>query len=659
MTTATSRSDLTLFSTLILVISSLLLSACGSVAHLVKDDYFYANAGPKLDAPDPSQSGPLSYKAYFYGSGTDKQRKEYGNDVDFKTESVDASPFVKIDDKKEAKKRKKYWGFDTKQFPINGRVWFPEGPGPFPLVLIVHGNHDMKEFSDPGYAYLGQLLSTRGYIFVSVDENFLNDLGEENDARGWMLLNHLKAWKQWNESPDHPFHGKVDMNNIALMGHSRGGECVAHAAAFNHLTHYPDDAKRTFDFNFHIKSLVAIAPCDQQYMPTGRPTPLENINYLLLHGGHDGDVSVFMGNTQYQRVKFTQPGPWFKTSLWIYRANHSRFNTAWGLRDSDGILARIFFNLKPILEPEEERKIACVYISAFLDSTLKGKNEYRPMFRDPRLVRDWLPRTVYESRYQDATFKAIADFEDDLDVTTTSLPGGKLDGQNLALWSESRLKYRSEKNSQENNVAILGWDIDEAEPKPSETAKVPSYTVSFPPGLARDWKLDSKSVLSFSLGQSEESLPDPEDDTPAKNETKSKEEQKKLDEEKEKRSKEREERDEKEAKEFKKTREPKLLDLTVDLLMDDGTTVSQPLSNFGPIHPPLEVRILKWKWGEKRQWYGKHFSEQLLQTYRLPLAAFSKSEPKLDPSKLKAIRFRFDRVPKGVIMLDDIGFCSP
>ena len=54
------------------------------------------------------------------------------------------------------------------------------------------------------------------------------------------------------------------------MGHSRGGEAVADAAAFNDLTYYPDDASLKFDFGFDIKGVVSIAPVDGQYLPTGR-----------------------------------------------------------------------------------------------------------------------------------------------------------------------------------------------------------------------------------------------------------------------------------------------------------------------------------------------------------------------------------------------------
>ena len=76
----------------------------------------------------------------------------------------------------------------------------PDGAGPWPLALIVHGNHNYREFSDPGYAYLGDLLASRGFIMVSVDENFINGLSAENDGRAWLLLKHLEAWKQFNEA---------------------------------------------------------------------------------------------------------------------------------------------------------------------------------------------------------------------------------------------------------------------------------------------------------------------------------------------------------------------------------------------------------------------------------------------------------------------------
>ena len=139
-----------------------------------------------LDAPNPARPGVFPVLRLYYGSGKDKRRSEFRDSVSIETESVDASKLISLGER--AKDRNSYWGFSPKDFPINGRVWYPDGDGPFPLVLIVHGNHNMRDFSDPGYGYLGELLASRGFILTSVDQNFVNGgIRGENDARGWLL----------------------------------------------------------------------------------------------------------------------------------------------------------------------------------------------------------------------------------------------------------------------------------------------------------------------------------------------------------------------------------------------------------------------------------------------------------------------------------------
>ena len=63
------------------------------------------------------------------------------------------------------------------------------------------------------------------------------------------------------------------MERTALIGHSRGGEAVAVAAAFNRLPRYPDNALLEFDFGFSIRGIIGIAPSDGQYSPADQPTP--------------------------------------------------------------------------------------------------------------------------------------------------------------------------------------------------------------------------------------------------------------------------------------------------------------------------------------------------------------------------------------------------
>lgn len=65
------------------------------------------------------------------------------------------------------------------------------------------------------------------------------------------------------------------MRQIALIGHSRGGEAIAIAAAYNEMAHPPDNGNIQFDYNFSIRSLISIAGTDGQYLPSGKPLPLK------------------------------------------------------------------------------------------------------------------------------------------------------------------------------------------------------------------------------------------------------------------------------------------------------------------------------------------------------------------------------------------------
>lgn len=631
----------------------------GSDEHLVKAPGAGSAAVEKIDAPDPSQPGAYRVLSLTYGSGTDWQRREFGAGAQLKTQSVNATPFVKGFKGWRRKLRKWYWGFDADALPLNGRVWYPEGSGPFPLVLIVHGNHHMADYSDPGYAYLGELLASRGFILVSVDENFLNGspvggVPRENDARGWMLLQHVKVWGAWNATPGNPFHQKVDLGNIGLIGHSRGGEAAAHAAAFNRMAYYPDDAAVKLDFGFAIQAVIAIAPADGQYRPADRLTPLENVNYLTLQGGHDSDVSSFAGDRQFNRVKFTDGGDWFKASVYIYRANHGQFNTVWGADDYGPPLAWLL-NLKPLLTGEEQRRAGNVYMAGFLEATLHGDGRYRPLFRDHRRAQPWLPETIYVTRYEDASFRLVADFEEDVDVVTTTLSGGRLAGAGLTVWREQDVKLRWG-DERRNNAVYLGWNTEKDESKktdqaessdraqpPGPEAEPPSFSLRLPSTFAREAGLAPDRLLVFHLSPSDEKAPTPEE---KEKELTGKEEEKK---EKEK------EKEAKKDKEKKKEEEP--LDCTIELIARSGVSARLPLSHFRPLPPVLKARFTKSSAIEKR-WY-KSESEPVFQTYELPLAAFVEAEKRFRPADLETIRFRFDRKPKGVVILDRVGFARP
>jgi dienelactone hydrolase len=644
----------------------LLLLGCVQPLRLARNDAPTVLAKLELRAPNPATRGSFPVHTMYYGSGKDKHRAEFRDSVTFKTASVDGSKLATA-----TPERKKYWGFGFDSMPVNGRVWYPEGQGPFPLVLIVHGNHDMKDYSDPGYGYLGELLASRGYIFASVDENFLNGgIGGENDARGWMLLQHLKAWKTFNDSVGSPFQGRVDMSRIALMGHSRGGEAVAVAAAFNRLSRYPDNAALTFDFNFDIKAIAAIAPVDGQYRPSSKPTPLDNINYLVIHGSHDGDVSSFMGLSQYSRIRFTDGAPRFKAAVWMYRANHGQWNTTWGNGDSGPLSAR-YLDLRGLIPEEEQREMARVYLSAFVEATLRDKSEYLPLFRDHRTAGPWLPKTMYATRFQDAHFNALANFDEDVDVTTGSAPGVTLQGDSLATWKESVMPLRS---GQVGRYAVwLGWNNRLAGKDTTKMGPPAAYTVTLTDSLRNAWDIGTASVLEFSLAVTDEKPSPravPKDTTKAKADStkkgdstattapKSKEQLAKEKAERAAKAKEEKAKAEKEKKERpkKEVKDSTPVELSIEVIDAAGIRVSLPLSSYGVARRPLEVTVLRRAGADKRS-FGS-LAELVPQTYVIRLTDFRDKDPRFDPSQLRSVRWVFDKTIAGTVFVTDIGLSN-
>ncbi|WP_425153274.1 alpha/beta hydrolase family protein [Candidatus Palauibacter sp.] len=625
------------------VVTAATSAGCYGPLRLTPSDHAAVLADQRLQAEHPATPGPYEVRRLYYGSGTDRRRPEYRDSVSIVTETVDASKLVSLGET--AKERNGYWGFTPKEFPINGRAWYPAGESrddrPFPLVLIVHGNHNMKDFSDPGYGYLGELLASRGFVFASVDMNFINGgIRNENDGRGWFLLKHIDAFKEFAADDSTPFFGRIDFDRIALIGHSRGGEAVGHAAAFNRLSRYPDDASLEFDFNHGIRGIIAIAPVDGQYLPTGRLVPVENVNYMVFHGSHDGDVTSFHGLRLYNRLEFTDGGDYFKTSIYMYRANHGQWNTVWGNKDNGPRSARRL-DLRGLIDGEAQRQFARIYISAFLETTLRDNPDYMPMFRDHRAIGGWLPETMYITQFESSAFRPLAAFEEDIDVTTGTAHGVKLRGDSLGVWREELLDLRSQNrpttsSSQQNNALWLGWNNHIA--GDGDALGTPaSYAVLLPDALGAEWGLSATSRLDLQLA-AVEGRPGPR---------RSGDEDQGQDDDAARVARE---RDDGAREEGEEDEEP--VDLSVVVTDADGEAASVRLSDYGPIRRPLEMVV-------RRRNDAASFDNQwelVLQSFSIPLADLVEANPAFDPARPREIRLLFDRTAAGTVVVDDIGF---
>lgn len=579
-----------------------------------------AGATPRpstLEVGNPAEAGGWPVVSFTYGSGTDRRRPEYADSVFFATPTVDLTPLLPGFSGRDAQAHRNHWGFGLEAIPLNARVWLPavEGanrpPEPFPLVVVVPGIDPHSERSELGYTYLAELLASRGFVVVALDVNFLGGpriaaRAGEMPVRAWLALEHLRLLHEWQEADPTGIPSLFDLDRIGLVGHSRGGEAVALAAMLNQMGRYPDNASIPLSFGFGIRAVVALAPTDRYFRPTGRATTFADVSYLVLHGSQDGDLVSFFGTGQYQRVRFTGadlrdrtgrplPSP-FRASVYVEGANHANFSTARSGLDHPGIVG-FLVNRRDLITPSEQQRVTSVLTSGFLEAALRGEEGYRALFRDPRSAGDWLPDIGFVTRMDDGQTLMLADFDSDLDPSSGTFPGVEVHGRNLVLWREEGLRLRDRNRiSQETTVVRLGWRRTESNPGE------PAFEIRLPRAPAEGPIVDPGGSLVFSLGS-----PSPVAGVP---------------------------------------------DLSVELEARDGARVRLPLTFLGPVARPTEPRLWRVPVLDRLQTRG---GEQLLQGFEVPLAVFEVADPGLDLEELAVIRFVFDQVPSGTILLDDVG----
>lgn len=403
----------------------------GVRAELHPDGDLYLKGKVTNDLINPAIAGPFSYQEVVYAApglnySGNPELSQYtvfqAPTPSYQTRTIDLSDFATLP-------ASPHWPFTIANVPINGLLRVPQGDGPFPLCLIVHGNHFPQENSTPGYVYLLNLLASHGILAGSVDCNFLNGFNfGENDGRAIVHLEHIKQFQLWNQQTDHPLHGKVDLEQIMIAGHSRGGEAVGHASAFNRLDSVvpnPGDPPVPLDgslglgpYHFNLRAVVAIAPTENQYQPVSGPVRVQD-NYILLHGSRDGDVWTFEGYQTYDRAHLidlahpTQDAEGFKALLLIYGGNHNFFNVVWGQEGN------------PFITRAEQENVAKVYFGAIAQGLLLGRSQYLSLLKDHQLSQQkgWIPNAIrLVSQYQDRQRLFIAHYEEDTLVTTSSPP---------------------------------------------------------------------------------------------------------------------------------------------------------------------------------------------------------------------------------------------
>ena len=318
---------------------------------------------------------------------------------------------------------------ETNATEIWARAFWPKDLSqPRPIVFLLHGNHptcgqgtprrdkDCKYTNEgvcpvgqvvvpnhEGYNYLGKQLASQGFIVVSINANRGITCGSGNSddwglnlARGRLVLRHIEQWQKWATQGGAPaslgvapnaFVGHVDIANVGLMGHSRGGEGMR--AAYN-LYREKKSIWTSKIPGLQIRGIFEIGAVDGQ---TGRVLDADDTAWNAVLPMCDGDVSDLEGRMPFERMisKSNETRKTPKSISMVYGANHNFFNTEWLDSDSVGCQGH-----DPIFgtgtESIEQQKVASTEMTAFFLANV-GSNkaaEHLEVF-DPRTA---LPKSL-------------------------------------------------------------------------------------------------------------------------------------------------------------------------------------------------------------------------------------------------------------------------
>ena len=244
---------------------------------------------------------------------------------------------------------------------LDGRVYYPKGiddgtsalpAGKMPLIIFMHGRHGTSYNHDdrrrPQAA--GLLLPARRkspatramitsatcwplmgmslFLLVRMASIILTTAPPTLGmlARAQLIQKNLDMWSIISTTGGPPlpgstldpfgtkFAGKIDMNDIGTMGHSRGGEGV--------MAHYVYNLAQPKPYS--IKAVFAIAPVDfNRYVVNNAP-----IAVILPYC--DGDVSDNQGTHFFDDSRYNVPGdPTPKFLFTVMGADHDLYNTIW------------------------------------------------------------------------------------------------------------------------------------------------------------------------------------------------------------------------------------------------------------------------------------------------------------------------------------------
>ena len=520
---------------------------------------------------------------------------------------------------------------------LKASVHYPTGlpGGPYPLVVFMHGRHvtcyrnQMASLRWPcrsnetvipsyqGYDYVAQNLASNGYVVISVSANGINafdnnvtDLGML--ARAQLIQRHLQQWTTFSTTGAAPFGtqfvGKVDLQRVGTMGHSRGGEGV--------VRHYAHNLSQGAPYG--VKAVFPLAPVNFNR------TIANNVPLTVALPYCDGDVNDNQGVHFYDDARYNVAGDAApKHTVQVMGANHNFFNTVWtpglfpaGTADDwtaftsggtgDAQCGTVAGNHR--LTAAQQRGVGLAYISAAMRAYVGGETQFTPYLTGaaapPPSAQTNEIHVSYHAPDTAATRRDVNRLLTSTNLTTNTLGGASAQtgltphdlcggpspqpqhclpaGQSTARQPHTTVSARATTVRGLSQLRT-GW-----------SATTANYRNDLPTG-ARD--VSGFTWLTFRVSVN-----------------------------------------------FADTRNPSGIGQNFSVVLTDGTgaTSSVTVNSFSDVlfYPPGTTGPVP---------------KVLLNTARIPVSAFSG----VNLSDIRSVQFRFDQSPSGALLISDVAFASP
>ena len=264
---------------------------------------------------------------------------------------------------------------------LNGLVAVPPGGGgPYPVVVILHGNHhgcptdemgvdrwpcdpELEQPNYRGFEYLVRELAARGYVALSLNINAENTFGfgepVPGERLGQLVDLHLGALSTAAGGGDNGFGvelaGRADLQRLALVGHSQGGEESLRLAR----QLQDEGGTATSQLYGPVSGMLLLASTATAVEASGgSPVPM-----AIVLPNCDGDVISQEGQHFYEAARLAPGQTQWATSAWLERGNHNYFNQ---LLPDDPFRGADRPDCEPILEPGVQRAFLVDYAADFM-----------------------------------------------------------------------------------------------------------------------------------------------------------------------------------------------------------------------------------------------------------------------------------------------------